>query len=225
MILEVGEYKVNVVRSSRAKRMLLRVLSPYGEIKLTLPKKGTLLQAKNFVLKHSAWIECQRNKVVKPITEISYLDGGTAFKLFGVLHTVIEVSGEQYSITLDDQICYFSAPITATKNERMKFLKEYMTERAKEEFLPRVKEWEEKIGVQSTGVSFRFMTSRWGSCNTRSRHINFNVLAVQNSPEYMDYLTCHELLHIIYPNHGTKFQNHLNKLIPNAKQYRRWSIK
>ncbi len=225
MILEVNGFKVNVVRSKRAKRMLLRVLPPYGEIRLTLPERKTLDEAKRFVLSLNDWIVRKRIEVTRKESEVSYLDGGKALKLLGKRYLIEEIVAERFSLDFSNQIAYFSAPKQAMREQKIAFVKSYMLGLAKAELLPRVERWEEIIGVKSSGLTFRFMTSRWGSCNTRTKKITFNVLAVQNEPRYLDYLVCHELLHVIYPNHGTAFKAHLKQLIPDCARYDRLPIR
>ncbi len=225
MILEVNGFKVNVVRSKRAKRMLLKVLAPYGEIRLTLPYRTTLDDAKRFVFSLNDWILKKQAEVTRQETDISYLDGGKALKLLGTNYLVVEKVAGKFSLDFSNQIAYLSIPNQATHEQKVDFIKKYMLGVANAEFVPRVETWERVIGVKCSGLTFRFMSSRWGSCNTRTKKITFNVLAVQNEPRYLDYLVCHELLHVIYPNHGQAFKAHLKKLIPDCAKYNRLPIR
>ena len=70
--------------------------------------------------------------------------------------------------------------------------------------------------------------SNWGSCSTK-RNINLNVNLV-NLPEHLiRYVILHELCHLVYMNHGTRFHALLDSVCGGkekelAKQLRGYSL-
>ena len=60
----------------------------------------------------------------------------------------------------------------------------------------------------------RRMSKRWGSY-TPSGRIILNVDLVRVSPALIDYVICHELAHAFHPDHGMKWRNLFNSVMPD----------
>lgn len=221
MFIEVLGRKIEVIPSRRNKRLRMRVVPPDAQIKVSCPPRTPVRAVEKFVVENAVWIERATAKVQISEKDKSYLDGGNKFILFGLSYDVIEIESEGFSLVLGGETCILSSPKNATREDKCNYIKGVMKSAIKKEIPPRLKKYEEIIGVKHSGVSYRFTKSRWGSCNHNTRKINFSVYAVQKPIEYLDYLVCHELLHIIYPNHGGAFKAHLKKIIPNAETLRK----
>ena len=46
-----------------------------------------------------------------------------------------------------------------------------------------IDKWEPVMGVKSAGFTIKKMKTRWGSCNVKSHHLNFNLLLAKVPPE------------------------------------------
>ena len=216
MQIKVADKIIQVTPSKRNKRMRMRVVPPNGEIKVSCPIRTTTKEVERFVISNLDWIERATKKVMVNEEEKSYLQGGNNFVLFGKKYEIVEVESKNYSLVLGNDKCILGCPKTATREQKCEFIKAMMKNVAKKEIPPRVARFEQILGVKCSGISYKFTTSRWGSCNHKTKKVNFSVYAVQKPIEYLDYLVCHELLHIIYPNHGIGFKTHLKRIIPNA---------
>jgi predicted metal-dependent hydrolase len=60
-----GEQRIVFRRHRRARRYIMRV-TPDGTVRVTLPPRGTLRQARAFVAAHREWIARQRRRVTVP---------------------------------------------------------------------------------------------------------------------------------------------------------------
>ena len=60
-------------------------------------------------------------------------------------------------------------------------------------------------------VAIKNNSSNWGSCSTL-RNINLNMNLVRLPEELMDYVIAHELCHLVYPNHSSRFHALLNAI-------------
>lgn len=69
-------------------------------------------------------------------------------------------------------------------------------------------------------IRYREMTSRWGSCQTRSKVITLNSRLVHYPVECLDYVLLHEYMHLIVPNHSTRFHQLMDYYMPNNKEIR-----
>jgi hypothetical protein len=64
------------------------------------------------------------------------------------------------------------------------------------------------------------MKTHWGSCNYQKRTLRLNSELVKRSPECLDYVIVHEMLHIIEKGHNRNFYQLLNQFIPEWKKIR-----
>ena len=65
------------------------------------------------------------------------------------------------------------------------------------------------------------MKTRWGSCNSRSGHLNFNLKLLDMPAECLDYVVVHELCHLWEPNHSKAFWAHVERVYPDWKRVRK----
>ncbi|SRR6266496_1409222 len=71
----------------------------------------------------------------------------------------------------------------------------------KTDFKNRVQHFADKIKVDVKGIYIRPMTNKWASCSTNG-NLNFNKELLGFDKQIGNYVIVHELLHLIYPNHG-----------------------
>lgn len=70
------------------------------------------------------------------------------------------------------------------------------------------------LGAPEPEISFRRMRKRWGSCS-RNGDIVLNTELIKAPIHCIDYVLVHELCHLIYPHHDTRFFNLLRRLMPD----------
>jgi hypothetical protein len=70
------------------------------------------------------------------------------------------------------------------------------------------------FGIDMPRIRVRKMRGRWGSCDrTTSILLNTELL---KAPSYcIDYVIAHELCHLRYGDHGSKFQRLLSRMMPD----------
>ena len=81
--------------------------------------------------------------------------------------------------------------------------------------------WEQRTGLASSSWSQRWMTSRWGTCNTRTGHVLLNTQLAKHPLESLDYVVLHEICHLRVPNHGPAFHALLDAHMPDWRARRR----
>ena len=69
-------------------------------------------------------------------------------------------------------------------------------------------------------LRIRKMTSRWGVCNTRSHVITLNLELIKRELCYLDYVIIHEMTHLVYGDHSTRFWKVVEDNMPDYKKYR-----
>ncbi|MCM1290396.1 MAG: M48 family metallopeptidase [Prevotella sp.] len=76
------------------------------------------------------------------------------------------------------------------------------------------------MNLYANHIAIRLMRSRWGSCNSVTRHISINLALARKPLECLDYVIIHELAHITHPNHSDKFWNLVGVYCPDWKSVR-----
>lgn len=84
----------------------------------------------------------------------------------------------------------------------------------------RLPEIERRTGLKCTGWTVRDMHTRWGSCNTRTRHLNFSLMLAVRSDRELDYVILHELVHTVAAGHGKDFYALMDRFMPDWKDIR-----
>lgn len=84
----------------------------------------------------------------------------------------------------------------------------------------RVEQLADLYGYKYSGLNFKFLKSRWGSC-TRQNIITLNTKLTQLEPELIDYVITHELVHTVHKHHQSDFWKQVEVHIPNHKALKR----
>ncbi len=77
-----------------------------------------------------------------------------------------------------------------------------------------VSAWSERIGVQIKRVQVRAMRNKWASCSTNGT-LTLSADLVQLPSDLVDYVICHELVHLRIPAHGKGFHALMSCYIPD----------
>ncbi len=75
----------------------------------------------------------------------------------------------------------------------------------------------QKVGVEYPKITFRSMTSRWGSCNYKKKIITFSKELIHYPVTCIEYVVVHELAHFLQPNHSKSFYDIVEQILPDYK--------
>lgn len=78
------------------------------------------------------------------------------------------------------------------------------------------------LNVNYSNYTIRKMSTKYGSCNTKTRRLNFNVNLIYMPENVRDMIIVHELSHLIYPNHSKEFYNLLKSYIKDYDECKMW---
>ena len=85
-------------------------------------------------------------------------------------------------------------------------------------YLPK---WEQISGLYCDSWQTKYMTTRWGTCNTATKKIWFNLQLAKKPVECLEYVMLHELAHLKVRNHGKDFVAILDKYMPYWRETRK----
>lgn len=75
-------------------------------------------------------------------------------------------------------------------------------------------------GLAFPSLSFRFMTSRYGSCQPKTGKITLNLFLLCVEPAAAEAVVVHELCHLLHPDHSAAFYRQVEELLPDYRQRR-----
>lgn len=79
----------------------------------------------------------------------------------------------------------------------------------------KVRSWAGRVGVEPPEVLVRDLSTRWG-LRTKDRSLAFHWASMQLSPDLLDLVVVHELIHLLVDRHDDEFRQRLLVALPEA---------
>jgi hypothetical protein len=79
---------------------------------------------------------------------------------------------------------------------------------------PLLDKWRAAIGVQPSEWAIKKMKTKWGSCNATEHRIWLNLELAKKSPQCLEYVMVHELVHLLERHHNSRFISLMDKHLP-----------
>lgn len=218
-ILRVGDRVVPLefVRHDRARRYVLR-LQPDGTARVTVPRRGSLRDARAFAQSQTGWLARQLvRRDALPPPDRRWI-AGTTILFRGVKAELrVEAEGGRTWVRFADQVVEASAGTVDFRATVEAHLRRF----AAAALPPRVLELAAGHQLAVRRVSLRDQRSRWGSCS-RKGTVSLNWRLVQMPDRVRDYVIWHELMHLREMNHSPRFWREVAAVCPDFKASRRW---
>jgi predicted metal-dependent hydrolase len=218
---KLGDIPV-IVEYKNIKNLRITVYPPDGRVCIAAPKSAAWDFIQSFAVSKIPWIEKHREKFRRNVRahnrlqnhEIHYV-WGSAYKL-----ELVERRGHT-KITLEKDILRFYTRPDASKEQKQKALDKWYRELLREAVPRFMEKWEPVIGVTVKALYLRKMKSHWGSCNCQKQTIRLNTELAKKTPECLEYVLVHEMIHIIEPSHNRNFYRLMNTYLPAWKHIRK----
>ncbi len=220
-VITVDDLAVEVVRKSIA-NLYVRVLPPDGRVRVSAPLRFDDERVRRAVTERSEWIRRHQDRIRSANPDASTtLTSGDVLHLWGVPHRLEVVVAERRSgIVVDADRIVLTLPDGATETTRRAAVDAWYRERLRSALPGLLAPWESRMGVTVPRVTIRRMTTRWGSCNTRTRRITLNLDLATKDPSLLEYVVVHEMIHYFEPGHGRRFQTLMDRHLPDWRERR-----
>lgn len=210
-------FAVRLRRHRRARRYTLRIHPSDREAILTMPPRGTIVDAKEFAQRHGGWIAARLGRLPKPAP----FQHGTVLPLRGVDHKIVHRAGRGtvWTETRDngERLLCVAGEIEHIDRRVRDFLKR----EARLDLAKASHRYAELLGVKVTRISVRDQSSRWGSC-TSAGSLSFSWRLILAPGYVLDYLAAHEVGHLVEMNHSPKFWRVVGKACPHTERAKAW---
>lgn len=214
--LQIGSRSVPLlfVLQPRARRYLLRLRSD-GVARVTVPRNGSILVARDFVARNSGWLERQIQKLENQPKVTSEWKLGTELYFRGDRVKIkVETAGQ----------IRFGSELMILRDVSLDLrpaIQKHLRQLAQQELPARVQELASLHDIDVSRVSVRNQKTRWGSCS-RQGTIALNWRLIQTPDFVRDYIILHELAHRRQMNHSDKFWQEVERLCPEYLTAERW---
>jgi predicted metal-dependent hydrolase len=220
--LKLGDIAADVVFKD-IKNVNLRVYPPAGKVRISAPLRLSPDAIRAFALSKLDRIKHQQLKLRRYEREAppEYRDNESHY-VWGKLYQLKLIEGSHApSIDLtDDQMFLRLRPDTRPRKKQA-IMEEWYREQVAEAVPRLIAKWEAAMAVKVERFFVRRMNTRWGSCTPRTRRIRLNTELAKKSPELLEYVVVHEMVHLIERHHNGRFAHLMDQHLPNWRYLRK----
>ncbi|SEA27772.1 hypothetical protein SAMN05660964_01240 [Thiothrix caldifontis] len=219
--LTVSDIPVYVTRKA-IKNLHLGVYPPEGQVRVSAPEHFTTDHIRLAVVTRLKWIKTQQQRFQQQARQTPReMVSGESHYLWGTRYRleVVYQSGKHRLTSKGEFLRLTVSPGTSTEN-RVLVLHDYYRQQLKQRIPALLEKWQVRIGNEVTGWGIKRMKTKWGSCNITDRRIWLNLELAKKSPECLEYVLVHELVHLREPQHNARFTALMNEHLPHWRTLR-----
>ena len=219
--IHLGEIAVDVLKKD-IKNIHLSVYPPTGTVRVSAPLRMDLDAIRVFALSKLDWIRRQRQKLNDQDRETprEYLDRESHY-LWGkrYLLEVIEKTAAP-EVELKHNKMLLRVRPGASGEAKQDVIDEWYRSQLRTAAPLLIAKWERLMGVRLNGFTIRKMKTKWGSCSPGLKTIRLNTELAKKPLECLEYITVHEMVHLLEPTHNRRFVALMDRFIPKWQFYR-----
>ena len=220
--LEINGLSFELERK-KIKNLYLKVLPPEGRLYVSAPSRMPIEDIRDFLFSKQEWIRRQQEKQRYRQEEAAsrnpeYLNGEEVFLWGRSLPLEVRYHQRKCKAYTDGSYIYLhvkKGEEESRAKERYSILKQLYRYELEARLPDLFSKWEGVIGVNAKEWNLRDMTSRWGSCNIRQKKICLNLKLAAKSPECLEYVVVHELVHLLEGSHNHIFKSYMDRFLPD----------
>jgi hypothetical protein len=216
-IIEVDGIRVEVVRK-KVKRLRLVVYPATGRVRVSAPLRVNNYFLQAAIVERLDWIRKQqsRQQEFNYPPPLDYVEGeqhyyqGRAYCL-RIHHT----RSKQHCYVCDDtQVLNLHTAPTADSQQRQKIVHACYRDYLQQQIPLLIEKWQPPMQVHVAAWGIKKMHTRWGSCNIRAHRIWLNLELAKHSPQCLEYVVVHEMVHLLEPSHNARFKMLMDRFLP-----------
>ena len=211
---------VAVKRVASARRFTLRVRGATRDAVLTMPRRATLKDAREFAERHAAWVGVRLDRLPRATPFID----GTIFPLRGISTRIIHSDGARglirvERVTLNDCAALLHVGGASAHVERR--VLDYLKRESRRDFEIATERCTAQLGIKMPPVKLRDTVSRWGSCSSAGT-LNFSWRLILAPAFVLEYLAAHEVAHLKHMDHSARYWRVCHALFPRTDEAETW---
>ena len=211
ILSELPDIPINLRRSSRARRISLRVSGLDGRVTLTLPLGLAEQDGLDFAAQKRDWLRQQ----VGEKSDVETIAVGVSVPIEGRLRLVQPAAGRKVILT-EDQI-----QVPGALERLGAKLRGYLRALARDRLAAASDTYAARLGRDYQRLSLRDTRSRWGSCSAQGT-LMYSWRLIMAPPEVLAYVAAHEVAHLVEMNHAPAFWAIVADVYGDYAAPRRW---
>ena len=219
--IRLGDLEVELTRKA-VKHAHLSVYPPNGRVTLVAPLTTRFEVARAFAISKLAWVREQQARFREQAREAPrrFVERET-HHVWGRRYLLsVRYAEGKPTVALDHRRITLTVRPGADATKRAEVLHEWHRSLL-HAVMPRlIAGWQRKLGVQVTGYYLQRMKTKWGSCNQRRGCIRLNTELAKKPRDLLEYVTVHEMLHLVERTHSDRFVALLSKHYPSWREAR-----
>ena len=222
MQMEISGIKIEVQKKN-IKNLHLVVAPPEGKVRVSAPMHLSDESIAMFVRTKLGWIKKQQEKFKKQPrqTEREYVSGETLYVWGQQYFLRVDYSYKGNSLVLEGNEAILTVRKESTASQREAFVNEWYRALLKEKIETYLPKWEKITGLHCDSWQTKYMTTRWGTCNTNTRKIWLNLQLAKKPIECLEYVILHELTHLKVRNHSKEFVALMDRYMPYWREIKK----
>lgn len=215
MALIISGISIEICKKNIKNRHLY-VKPPKGNVTVSAPLSMSDEEIERFLRTKTNWIKNQIIRFQKQPSqsEREYISGETLYVWGKAYYLRVECGSKNSLVLFGDKVVMTISQNKSTAAQREGFIREWYRELLKIEVVRLLPKWEKITGLQAASWQTKYMTTRWGTCNPKTRKIWLNVQLAKKPLECLEYIILHELLHFIEKKHDKRFASLLDRYMP-----------
>lgn len=217
-MLNVSGISIEVYKKD-IKNLHLYVKPPNGNVMVSAPLAMSDEAIERFIRTKISWIKKQVAKFdgQPRQSKREHVSGETLF-VWGKQYYLQTVYGNKNSLVLSGNKATLTVRKESTAEQRENFIREWYRKLLKAEIAKLLPKWETITDLKAAGWQTKYMTTRWGSCNIKTGKIWLNLQLAKKTPECLEYVILHELVHLVEKKHNELFISLMNKYMPTWRE-------
>lgn len=220
--IEVSGIRVEVVRKP-IKNLHLSVHPPEGRVRVSAPQRIDDEAVRLAIVSRLRWIRRHQQRFAdqprqskrEVVSGESHYFRGRRYRL-----RVTEQNGpNRVEANGNSELTMRVRPGTDI-DKREQLLNDWYRQYMKELLPDLISDWQPVLGVQVADWGVKKMKTRWGSCNTQDRRVWLNLELAKKSPQCLEYVLVHEMVHLLERHHNDRFKTLMDRFMPQWRLYR-----
>ena len=213
LALPSGPARVEWRRSSRARRVSLRINPTGGAVIVTLPSRASRKAGMALLMGHAEWVT---NRLAALPEAVAFTEGATV-PIAGQPHRICHAPAARGGAFLLDQELH----VTGAAEFLPRRVRDFLRQEARRRLGALVAAKAGLIGIVPKRLTLKDTTSRWGSC-APDKSLAMSWRLVMAPGFVQDYVVAHEVAHLRHMNHGPNFWSLVDQLTPHKKAAIPW---
>ena len=217
----LGDIAVDVVFKD-IKNIHLSVYPPIGKVRVSAPLRMELETIRVFTLSKLGWIKPQQQRFLGQERETprEYLARESHF-VWGKRYLLKLVEKDEApEVELKHSHMLLHVRPGTSEETKQAIVALWYREQVKSAVSAIIAKWEPIMDVKVGRVFVQKMKTKWGSCNPASRSIRLNTELAKKPRECLEYVTVHEMVHLLERHHNDRFVALMDANIPQWRHYR-----